>query len=478
MFSRFSTPWLMIGLIASVAIACAPRSEPEGSPKPAVDSILITDATIVLPVENRVTEPRDILVSEGKIVEVAAAGSILPSLAASVIDAEGLYALAGLIDVHAHIGDGGRGAQSEVDRQGALGQFIRYGVTTIFAPGGGGGNDHQLASWKDRCAAGEFPCPGLYGSGALITAPGSHPIGTIWGFDDEADPARVYERGGVALAEDAPVGPLLDRKMAMGVDGIKIIVEDGIGPRYPMPRLSKAKIASIVDEAHSRGLQVFAHVSQPQHIADAVEGGVDGVMHSSERPIPDVVLDKMARQEIFYVATLSLYDGFIDHAFGLFEQEPFALAGVSPRALASLEDEAWRNSPHDTQEEALAFERALEDNIRRVAEAGVPLALGTDTNNATVFPGYSAHEELALMVKAGLSPARALAAATAGGAAFLQKEKTLGRIATGYEADILLLAGNPLEDILLTRALHTVLDDGRLVAGVVSLHETSGETKP
>jgi imidazolonepropionase-like amidohydrolase len=241
-----------------------------------------------------------------------------------------------------------------------------------------------------------------------------------------------------------------------------------------MPRLSKAKVAELVVAAHEHGLRIFAHVSQPEHVVDAVAGGIDGVMHSSEGPIPDTVLEEMARREVFYVATLSLYDGFIDHAFGRFDQEPFAVAGVSPRALTSLEDEGWRSAPFDTPEEALAIQAALYDNLRRAVAAGVPLALGTDVNNPTVFPGYSAHEELALMVEAGLTPAQALTAATQGGAAFLEKETSLGRIAPGYAADLLLLTGNPLEDILHTRTLHTVIHHGHVVEGVVTASRPGG----
>ncbi len=430
--------------------------------------LLITGVSIVDPEANRASPPRDILIDQGSIVEVAAAGEVSADRASIVLSADGLFAMAGLIDVHAHLGDGGLGVLSEEDRRGALSQFVRYGVTTVFVPGGGGGNDHQLARWKERCDAREFLCPGIYGSGALITAPGSHPIGTIWDMPEDVDPAVAYARGGVAISEAEPAGPLLDRKVAMGVDAIKIIIENGPGPWLPKPRLSTAKITELVQAGHDRGLRVFAHVSMADHVEDAVAAGVDGVMHSAEDPIPDSVLADMASQGIFYIATLALYNGFYDHALGNFEQEPFALAGVSKRALKSLEDEAWRSRPVDPPEMVEPMKQALQDNLRRAHEAGVPLALGSDVNNPTVFPGYSAHEELALLVEAGLTPAQALKAATIGGASFLEKEASLGRIASGYEADLLILKENPLEDILNTRTLYAVVHDGQVVDDVVS----------
>ena len=432
----------------------------------ATESLLITGVSIADAAANATSGPRDVLITGGTIVEVAEAGTIVSNRAATVLLAEGMFAMPGLIDVHAHIGDGGLGDQSQQDREGALAQFVRYGVTTIFAPGGGGGNDDQLAQWKERCQAGELLCPGVYGSGALITAPGSHPIGSIWNLPDDVDPTIVYQRGAVAVAEDEPVGPLLDRKLALGVDAIKIIIEDGIGPRYPMPRLSNAKIAELVEASHQRGLKVFAHVSMPEHVADGVAGGIDGVMHSAEEAIPDAILAEMARREVFYVATLALCDRFFDLAHGRFEQETYATAGVSKRALASLE--GFRGTPFETPEQARPVEAAVRDNLRRAAAAGVPLALGTDVNNPHVFPGYSVHEELALMVEAGLTPAQALAAATTGGAAFLDKTSSLGRIAPGYEADLIILHRNPLDDVLNTRTLESVIHNGRVVDDVVS----------
>ncbi|MEM1204916.1 MAG: amidohydrolase family protein [Acidobacteriota bacterium] len=452
--------WWDPSWVACLASTCLVLGCREPVPTPPVDSLLITGVSIVDPSAETASPASDVLVAGGVIVEIAPAGSISPERAARQIPAEGLYALPGLIDVHAHLGDGGIGRQTDEDRRGALRQFVDYGVTTIFVPGGGGGNDQKLGEWKRYCAEAASVCPNLFGSGALITAPGSHPIGTIWGMPDDTDPAVIYERGAVAVAEDAPVDSLIDTKVALGVDAVKIVIEDGLGPRTPMPRLSKRKIAELVDVSHRRGLRVFAHVSLPSHVADGVDAGIDGVMHSSEEPLADSLLATMAEEGVFYVATLALYQGFIDHAHQRWDFEPFAVQGVSPRALASLEDEGYRSRPVDTPEGAVAIEAALQDNLRRAAALGVPLALGTDVNNPRVFPGYSAHQELALMVAAGLTPARALAAATEGGAAFLGQDETLGKLAPGYRANLLLLEGNPLADILNTRSLRGVLVDG------------------
>ncbi len=98
----------------------------------------------------------------------------------------------------------------------------------------------------------------------------------------------------------------------------------------------------------------------------------------------------------------------------------------------------------------------------------MPVALGTDVNNPFVFPGYAAHEELVWVIRAGLTPAQALRAGTAGGAAFLRASDRIGAIAQGFEADLVLLSRNPLERIENSRSVVAVIADGRVIGHVVT----------
>src|SRR5690606_12136805 len=96
-------------------------------------------------------------------------------------------------------------------------------------------------------------------------------------------------------------------------------------------------------------------------------------------------------------------------------------------------------------------------------DAGVSIVGGTDTANPFVFPGYSIHHELALMVEAGLTPMEALVAATRRAAELLGEEDAWGTIEPGMRADLLILAANPLEDIRNTRTLEAVVLRGAVV---------------
>jgi imidazolonepropionase-like amidohydrolase len=107
------------------------------------------------------------------------------------------------------------------------------------------------------------------------------------------------------------------------------------------------------------------------------------------------------------------------------------------------------------------FQKQLEI-VGAMRKAGVPILAGTDTGNPFCFPGFSLHEELALLVIAGLTPVEALRAATLDAVKFLGLEKTLGPIEEGKLADLVLLNANPLEDIRNTQRIDAVISNGRL----------------
>lgn len=463
--------------LALCAAFCATPPSPAGaqttsSPAVSEGALIITGVSVVDPAAGSASAPQDIVIQAGRIVTVAPAGTLSPPAGAAHIDGAGRFAMAGLIDVHAHLGEGGLGLGDDAGRTRALGQFLRYGVTSIFAPGGAGANDADFTALRERCRSEAAACPDLYGSGSLITAPGSHPMSTI--FNMAVDPpAPAMEAAGVTiLPPDADIHALIAAKQAAGVDAIKIIIEDGPPPWYPKPRLTDGQIQAITAAAHARGLPVFAHVGSAEHVRIALDAGVDGIMHSPVDSLPDDLVRRMADQDMVFVATFALYDGLLTWARQEREADPYALAGVEPSAIESLTAPPFLEAAPENEAGVLAYLANTSDNIRRAAAAGVPIALGTDVNNPFVFPGYSVHEELVLMVQAGLTPSQALYAGTQGAAAFLRRSDQVGRLAPGYEADLLLLARNPLTQIENSRSIVAVISDGQSVPNVVSSPES------
>jgi imidazolonepropionase-like amidohydrolase len=453
-------------LLASASIVAQTSSAVRSAAREG--TLVITGVSIVDPVRGTTSAPQDIVVEGGRIATIAPTGSVSAPSGAMRVDGRGRFAIPGLSDVHAHVGEGGIGPQDDTTRARALRQFLRYGVTTIFVPGATGAGDAAFPQLRQRCESRVVECPRLYGSGSILTAPGSHPVSTIFGMPDDVAPEIVESRGVTVIRPGRDIDALIAAKAAVGVDAIKIISEDGPPPWYPKPRLSDEQIAKVIAAAHARSLPVFAHVSSSRLTRVAVEAGIDGIMHGPIEPLPEDVIKRMAERRTWYVPTLSLYDGILTWARKQRETDPYALAGVEPAAIESLTTPAFLASAAEDEAGALEYLRHASENLRRAAAAGVPIALGTDVNNPFVFPGYSAHEELAWMVRAGLTPAQALQAGTAGAAAFLRAADRIGAIAQGFEADLVLVSGNPLERIENSRRVVTVIADGRVIGQVVT----------
>jgi imidazolonepropionase-like amidohydrolase len=462
---------LKLGLTALFAATSAPTLSqyPSASELTLEASpIVVRGVSIVDLSEGSISAPSDILISGGKIVQISPAGTLSAPTGAITVDGHNKFALPGLIDVHAHIGEGGALPNSDASRARALSQFLRYGVTTVFVPGATGAGDADWPQLRQRCTSGEISCPDLFGTGSLITAPGSHPVSTIFGMPDDVAAEATESRGVTVLRPGTDIATLVRTKKAAGASAIKIVIEDGPPPWYPKPRLSDDDIRGIVSAAHAETMPVFAHVSSSDQVRIALEAGVDGVMHAPTDLLSPELTTAMAERGMWYVPTFSLYDGILTWALGQREADPYALAGVAPEVIDSLVAPAFLAEAAEDEAGARKYLANARENLRRVSEAGVPIALGSDVNNPFVYPGFSAHEELSFMVSAGLSPAKALSAATAGGAAFLRSDSHLGRITEGFEADLLLLDRNPLERIENSRAISGVISNGKIVSGVIS----------
>jgi imidazolonepropionase-like amidohydrolase len=447
-----------------LASACATiPAAPPANVGDAGATLLIERVSVVDTENGSVSAPRDILIRSGRIAAVAPASTLSVPRDTRRLDGSGRFAMPGLIDVHAHVGEGGIAPQDDATRERALRQFLRYGVTSIFVPGATGAGDADFPALKERCRSRAIPCPGLYGSGSILTAPGSHPVSTIFNMPTDVAAEVTEARGVTVLRQSTDIGTLVAAKRAAGFDGVKIIVEDGPPPWYPKPRLQDEQIRAIVKAAHARSLPVFAHISTSRMAAVAVDAGVDGIMHAPIDPLPPELIRSMAERRTWYVPTFALYDGILTWARGQREADPYALKGVERSAIESLTAPPFLAAAHEDEAGALAYLANASDNLRRASAAGVPIALGTDVNNPFVYPGYSAHEELTLMVRAGLTPAQALRAATRGGAAFLRASDRVGRIAPGFEADLLLLSRNPLDRVENSRSIVAVIADGQVV---------------
>lgn len=429
--------------------------------------VAITGVTLIDGTGGPPQEATTIIIRDGRIVAVTRDGGAVVPDGARVIHAAGRYVIPGLADMHVHFGSGGLEPRDTTTLDRSLRQFLYYGVTTVFNVGGTDGSTATIEALRSRLILGEALAPNVHATGSLLTVPGSHPVATIMQVPPGEDPTTYdWTTRGVALAETVPEARAVVREhAAAGMDGIKIVVESGLGGATGLPQMSPEMIAAVVDEASSLGLPVVAHVSSDYELEDAVAGGVRALVHAPLDPLPGPGhWASMRERDVFLVPTLSVYAPMIGDRWtrpGAMD-DSFLRSGVATQTLESLEnwESPMASMPDDMR--AVMWSEVLA-SIAAAHDAGVPIALGTDTNNPFVFPGYSVHVELELLVEAGLTPMEALVTATRRPAEMLGKDDTFGTLEPGKRADLLILTADPLSVIRNTRTIETVILGGEVI---------------
>ena len=259
----------------------------------------------------------------------------------------------------------------------------------------------RLAALAEGAAAPGSASPRLLAAGQIVTVPGGYPTRAPWAPPGTARP--VDGAAGAVLA----VGELA----AAGAAVIKVALDDRVGPTLPAPVL-----AALVAAAAERGLGVTAHVGSAAEAAKALAAGVGELAHwpFDPTPLPGALVDVLA-ESVVAVPTLHI------------DPTPARRAGV-----------------------------------RRFLARGGRVVYGTDLGNQGPPPGVDV-EELRLLVEAGLGPGQALAAATSLAAAHLGLAGT-GRVVAGARADLLLVDGDPLDDLTALERVLLVTRDGRVAA--------------
>jgi imidazolonepropionase-like amidohydrolase len=248
------------------------------------------------------------------------------------------------------------------------------------------------------------------------------------------------------------------------------VLESGGGETL-FNRLDTALLRAIAQEAHAQGLPLAVHTGDVRDVTDALAVGAQSIEHGSFRePIPDALFTQMVRQGTFYDPTLSVAEATNEFAAGR--------AGLLKRSLVQqvgpadlLEGTAKEMLSTDPDAQAIRKQRAQfplslavgMENLRQAYQHGVTLVTGSDAGNFLVIHGPTVQREVELWVKAGIPPAVALQAATYAAARLLRAENRLGSIRQGNDADLLIVDGNPLEDINAVERVSVVFFKGENV---------------
>ncbi|WP_350281423.1 amidohydrolase family protein [Kribbella sp. HUAS MG21] len=336
-----------------------------------------------------------------------------------VVDGTGATLLPGLIDSHIHLAPG------------CTHLAATYGVTT------------QLDQFSmPEVIRQEVPRSAFLTSGIGATAPGGHP--------SIAYPPFPYVTG----PEDAK--QFVADRIAEGADHLKLIYDDGSGHGLQLPTLDEASVLALTREAHEHGLIVVAHVSTAAAAVQVVECGVDVLAHVPSDPMS--ARDVEAVADVAVIATLGIVDGFNGPSRQLpLLDEPELMPRMPARWQQVLVEQSQRWMPPEPPDSSTA--RA---NTLALQQAGVRVLAGTDAPNPGLVFGASLHRELAHLVRAGLTPAEALVAATSAPAEVFNLADR-GRLTVGGRADLLLVDGDPLADITATQRIRHTWLGGELV---------------
>jgi len=421
--------------IAAVATLIFALPEPDTAPGQAQTGLIIRNVQVF---DGGGRSAAQSLVIEGAVITAIGPQAQGPT-GAREIDASGLTALPGLIDAHTHTwGDGleatlGFGVTAHLDMFSAVLQLPASRAAR---------EDLTLSNAAD-----------LFSAGMLATAPGGH--GTQFGV-----PVQTLS------APDQADAWVAARKRE-GSDYIKLVY---MPDARRFGGLDLATAQAVIEAAQAHDLMAVAHIATLEDAREMVSAGVDGLVHIfADAPVDDAFIAQARDADIFIIPTLSVIASVAGTGAGAeLAADPRIANRLSPASRRGLEG-GFGAPPSRLFQYPLA-----EENVRRLHGAGITLLAGSDAPNPGTAYGASLHQEMALLVEAGMSPAEAITAATAAPAERFNLERR-GHLTPGGRADILLVSGDPVTAITDTRNIEAVIRNGRLVGPVDPRREGAGQ---
>jgi len=432
-----------IGLAGVILVATAMTRDA----RPEQTTVAFVGVNVVPMDEERVIGDQTVLVTDDRIIRIGPAGEVEVPDGATIIDGSGLYLMPGLAEMHAHIPP----SRSPGDLiETTLFLYVANGITTIRGMLG----EPMHLELRAQSAAGEILAPRIYTSGPSLN-------GNSVGSAEQA--SRMVR----------------DQKEA-GYDFLKL-----------HPGLSRANFDAIVATANEVGIPYGGHISLDvglDRTLDARQATIDhldGYVEALAGSIPGEAseffglnlveyvdvndIPRLARRTesagVWNVPTMSLFPEFFGNADDFLER--FDIRYV-PQQQATRWAGAVRQrsaAPVFSRENGILLMEIRRQILKELHDAGAGILLGSDAPQIFNVPGFSMHEELAEFVESGLSPFETLETGTVNVARFYEAQDERGTVGEGMIADLILVRGNPLEDVANVRNPAGVMLRGRWIPG-------------
>lgn len=453
-FYKWARPFVVACLLACPAWSTGVRAmSPAGQ-----RTVAITDVSIVDVEQGRLIGPRTVLVDEGRIAAIVAPGAAHIPASAQRIDGRGRFLMPGLVDMHVHLFNL---SSHRPPNDWSFPLYVANGVTAVREMRADAESMTLVHHWQTAVDDGELIAPRILAAGIAVYG---------------------------ATPEDA--AHQVDAAAEAGADFIKVFSE-----------VPATHWRAILAAAQARSLPVVGHVPagvpllvaaaagqrSNEHLMQAFEAcsSIEARLLEQRRDLAGDAL--IARRDAQESAALDAFDPAVCRnvartlaASGQVQVPTLVLAdedllgkdgppSTDPRWRYLRPDERarWQRflDGYTAQDAELARRRwpVAREIVSAMHEAGVVIMAGTDSPMPGVYPGFALHEELELLVAAGLTSAEALRSATLEPARFLGIADKSGSVAVGKRADLLLLDADPIKDVRNTRRIHAVLLDGRLL---------------
>lgn len=438
--------------------------------------LAITNVTVIDMTGAGPRPDQTVLVVGERIAAVGAAGSVRVPYGATMVDGTGKFLIPGLADMHVHLTGA---SEPEGSRRFMIPLLLANGITTVRDMGG---YLESLVPLREEIKKGKRLGPQIFYAGPYLdgSPPSFQPSFVVTNQAQASEDVRQLVQRGVdfikvqsVLSRDAyfAIAAAAQREHIPFVGHVPDHVTAGEAAdagQHSIEHLTNVLRGCSSDEAKLMREQFYVPTKKEtlEQAQARVVRWQRELLGSYSEPVADTLIGKFVAKDVWQTPTLVLLknDAFPTSSNNATQDDNVKYI---PQAMLTI----WKKGrgeqmrfvgaeESELRAQLFAKSAALVDQMQR---SGVGVLAGTDSPAPYVFPGFALHEELAMLVDAGLTPAQALQAATRGAAEFLGKGKDFGTIAEGKYADLVLLDANPLEEIRNTRKIRAVIMRGKLL---------------